>query len=140
MPRTGPKSSARLGIELEDPQPVYFPGDTLNGHVTCEEPSEHQSSYSAPRVKLFGRAKTKYTVSTTNGKSIERGRAVFFEELQLLQKGPVAVRMVLMMPGLSQSPSWRPRDLASQQEMIATNTEQIPPTCIPATPRRRKSM
>lgn len=91
MPRTGPKTSSRLGIELRDPQPTYFPGDTLQGYVTCEESTDLQSSYSSAlvRVKLFGRAKTKYVVknTSTSTTSIERGRAVFFEEHKILHKG-----------------------------------------------------
>ena len=87
MPRTGIKSSARLDIELIDPQPTYSPGDILQGYVVSEEAPEQQSPYFAARLKLFGRAKTKYVVKTTNGTSIERGRAVFFEEILLLHKG-----------------------------------------------------
>ena len=69
MPRTGPKSSARLAIDLDDSQPTYFPGDILKGYITCEETSQNHSTV---RLKLFGRAKTKNTVKTVNGTSIER--------------------------------------------------------------------
>ena len=90
MPRTGPRSSAHLAIELDNPHPIYFPGDTLKGHVVCEEPPQQQQApYSAVRLKLYGRAKTKYTVQSQYGKANYRGRAVFFEETQLLHKEPM---------------------------------------------------
>ena len=90
MPRTGHKKSSALSIELDNARPTYFPGDTLEGYVTCENtPSDWQSRYSTVRVKLFCRAKTKYTVKRPNGTSIDRGRAVLFEEQRILSKGPV---------------------------------------------------
>ena len=90
MPRTGYRSSSALSIELDEAQPTYFPGDTLEGYVTCDNISPgRQSPSSAVRLKLFGRAKTKYTVETTHGKAIERGRAVLFEEQRTLSKDPI---------------------------------------------------
>ncbi|KAL9114561.1 MAG: hypothetical protein Q9187_007456, partial [Circinaria calcarea] len=90
MPRTSHRSSSALCIELDKAQPTHFPGDTLEGYVTCDNTSsDRQSQYSAVRLKLFGRAKTKYMVKTSDGTSIERGRAVFFEEQRTLSKGPI---------------------------------------------------
>lgn len=95
MPRTPPKSSPHLTIELDHPQPTYFPGDTITGYVTCDNvpvgiAATHYSLSSSVRLKLFGRAKSKYIVRSTNGTSIKRGRAVFFEEQQILCKDSTA--------------------------------------------------
>lgn len=90
MPRTAPKSSPQLVIELDNAQATYFPGDTLNGYAKCDQPPKHSFPSQSVRLKLFGRAKTKYMVKTQNGTSIERGRAVFFEETRLLHQGPIS--------------------------------------------------
>ncbi|KPI39356.1 uncharacterized protein AB675_5244 [Cyphellophora attinorum] len=87
MPRTGPSKSNGLTISLDDFQPTYQPGDVLIGRVTLSNAPLQSSSV---RLKFFGRAKTKYTVKTSNGTSIERGRAGFFEVAQHLTTETVA--------------------------------------------------
>jgi hypothetical protein len=86
MPRTGHKSSERLRIQIDNVQATYFPGDAFTGHVVCKDPSQAALPFSqSVRLKFFGRAKTKYILKTTQGTSIERGRAVFFEQIQVLR-------------------------------------------------------
>ena len=89
MPRTSNRSSPRLSIEINNLQPTYYPGDTLQGYVTSDKPGEKQYVNPLVQIKLFARAKTKYTVSSSNGTSISRGRAVLFERRKVLHKGPI---------------------------------------------------
>ncbi len=89
MPRTGRRNAAGLAIEVDDLQANYLPGDTLTGRVIYSKPLDNAQlwPYTTIRLKLFGRAKTKYIVKTSNGTSISRGRAVFFEISQNLSQG-----------------------------------------------------
>ena len=89
MPRTSHKSSPALRIELDDPQGTYTPGETLNGYVICETPPATKLPYHTVQLKMFGRAKTKYVVKSSNGTSTSRGRAVLFEEKQMLHRGSI---------------------------------------------------
>ena len=89
MPPTCQKSSPALRIELDDPRGTYFPGEILNGFVICETPPAKMLPSHAVQLKMFGRAKTKYTRKSSNGTSIKRGRAVFFEEKQMLHRGSI---------------------------------------------------
>ena len=89
MPRTGRRSSPALSIEISDLQPTYSPGDTLNGYVVCEKVPDQQPLYPAVKLRLFGRAKSKYTVQGNHGTSIDRGRAVLFEERKIVHRGSV---------------------------------------------------
>ena len=90
MPRTGRRSPAGLTIEVDDFQATYLPGDTLTGCVIYSKPVVNPQPWpqTTIRLKLFGRAKSKYIVKTSNGTSISRGRAVFFDISQNLSLGP----------------------------------------------------
>lgn len=80
MPRTGRRFPAGLAIEINELQATYLPGDTVTGRVICSKPPVQDSSRPCSvRIKLYGRAKTKYIVKTSNSTSINRGRAVLFD-------------------------------------------------------------
>ena len=91
MPRTVHSSSPRVSIEITNLQPTYYPGDKLYGYVVSNKPSEKQYVNPLVQIKLFARVKTKYTVSSSNGKSVSRGRAVLFERRKVLHKGPICM-------------------------------------------------
>lgn len=79
MPRAGRRFPDGLAIEIDDLQATYLPGDTLTGRIVCSRlPGEDPARLYHVRVNLYGRAKTKYIVKTSNGTSINRGRAVLF--------------------------------------------------------------
>jgi hypothetical protein len=87
MPRSGLQTSDSLGIEIENFQASYAPGDTIIGRVTRNESLNVAAAGVA--IKLFGRAKTKITRSGTESKSNYRGRAVFLEVQEVLHRGKI---------------------------------------------------
>ncbi|KAL9090664.1 MAG: hypothetical protein Q9165_005152 [Trypethelium subeluteriae] len=93
MPRTGFRSSPALQIEIEDKRPIYFPGDTINGFVLSHRKlSALLDSLQSIRLKLFGRAKTKYVVKSGGSghhRSIYRGRAVFVQVSKVVHQGHI---------------------------------------------------
>lgn len=80
MPRTGRRFPDGVAIEVEDLQATYLPGDIIIGRLVCSKPPAKDASrpYQV-RMNLYGRAKTKYVVKTTEGTSINRGRASLFD-------------------------------------------------------------
>ncbi|MCJ1384557.1 hypothetical protein MMC17_007674 [Xylographa soralifera] len=85
MRRTGYKSSPAFAIILDHAQPVYFPGDTLKGYVISNVLLNQESSLSTVQLTLSGRAKTKSIVKRNGHPSVDRGRAVYFQQPQILR-------------------------------------------------------
>ncbi|KAK8127467.1 hypothetical protein PG984_008575 [Apiospora sp. TS-2023a] len=96
MPRYAFKGVAGLNIDITDFQSVYLPGDTLLGHVSCSQAfpppkkkTADKASRTEVRIRLFGRAKTKVVREGTNTTQIYRGRAVLFDQSQVVSQGAV---------------------------------------------------
>lgn len=74
----------RLKIHLENPRPLYAPGDLLQGRVVLTTSNDH--AIGTVQVMLFARAKTRLVRSRGQSESVHRGRAVFFSVSQELHE------------------------------------------------------
>jgi hypothetical protein len=80
MPRTGRRFPTGVSIRIDDLQATYLPGETVTGRVVCEKsPVTDPSRPYQVRLRLIGRAKSKYVIRSTNGTDINRGRASLFD-------------------------------------------------------------
>lgn len=107
MPPATSKIGFELGIELDNAQHAYHPGDIITGRVTRALPGV--SPRTQVSLRLLGRAKSKIIVSRNNGqstnRSVHRNRYNFFEPTQtrqFLYDGPVHITS----DGLREPLSW----------------------------------
>ena len=90
MPRSEPKKSHNLSVELDNPKPAYRAGDALTGFIVFT-PSENGGTIGNDaghyQLSLFGRAKCTITNKQKIGgmSGIFRGRSSLFETKQKVE-------------------------------------------------------
>ncbi|EWC46108.1 hypothetical protein DRE_04682 [Drechslerella stenobrocha 248] len=90
MPRAGPKSDTAVVVELDRPDGVFRPGDTVSGRVTVASPSPTNGSTNNIHITIFGRSKVLMVRSRGQSRDYYRGRAVLFEHRFYLDGPPVS--------------------------------------------------
>ncbi|KAF3927822.1 hypothetical protein ABW20_dc0102056 [Dactylellina cionopaga] len=90
MPRSGFKQAAGVDVELERPENVFLPGDTINGNVLVKAGNSLSGIANQVHIKVFGRCKVLIVESHGEGQDYFRGRASLFEKSFFLEGPPVS--------------------------------------------------
>ncbi|KAF3936359.1 hypothetical protein ABW20_dc0108702 [Dactylellina cionopaga] len=89
MPRARFRHAAGIDVELEHSDPIFLPGDTINGNILVNAASSLSGDTNRVHIKVFGRCKVLIIQNHPEGKDYWRGRAILFETSFFIDGPPV---------------------------------------------------
>ncbi|KAK6503691.1 hypothetical protein TWF481_008695 [Arthrobotrys musiformis] len=90
MPRAGFKQAPGIDIELEQPEGIFLPGDTINARVIVDSVTGLSGGQNNVYINFYGRSKVLIIRNTGEGKDYYRGRAILFQKQFYLDGPPVS--------------------------------------------------